>query len=309
MALFPGCEILDFAGPLQALFEAGATGGVEYGIVYCAVTPEVRTAQGLVVSSLEPLPTVEPTDWVFIPGYTLHEVRPPVALVKWVRAAHQHGARICSVCTGAFILGDAGLLDGRRCTTHWRRIPELQRRFKNARVVGDQLFAEDGRIVTSAGIAAGIDMTLALLEQDAGPAVASAVAREMVVYVRRDATQRQESVYLDYQMHLNPAVHELQRYLIRHPESRDSIQQLGRRVGMSPRNLTRVFRRATGISIHEYRMRLRLELARTQLRNPSMTLEAISAACGFGSARQLRRLFVSEYGLSPTGFRAAAEHA
>ena len=120
--------------------------------------------------------------------------------------------------------------------------------------------------------------------------LASSVAREMVVYLRRDGAHRQESVYLDYQTHLSPGVHRLQQYLVAHPESRATLAELGRIAGMSERHLTRVFRRATGISIHEYRERLRLERAHDLLRNPTLTLDAVAGACGFADARQLRRL-------------------
>jgi transcriptional regulator GlxA family with amidase domain len=302
--LFHGCEILDFAGPVQALFEATTTGGVPYDVTYCSPTASVTTAQRLTMSALDPLPAVAPDDWIFVPGYSLANTQPPASIARWLRKSYAAGARICSVCTGAFLLGEAGLLDGRRCTTHWKRVAELQQRFPAARVVGDRLFVEDGQLISSAGIAAGIDMTLWMLEQDAGAALASIVAREMVVYLRRDGAQGQTSVYLDHQMHLNPAVHEVQHHLIRHPEAKESLEQIAARVGMSARNLTRVFRRATGISIREYRMRLRLEHARTLLRNPSMTLEAVAAACGFADARQLRRLFRANFGHSPSRFRA-----
>jgi len=297
-ALFPGCEVMDVAGPLQAFHEAAGF-GMAYEIVHAAATPSVRTAQGLDFAGLVPLPDVGPDDRVIVPGYTLADTRPPAALVAWVRRAAKAGAEVCSVCTGTFVLGEAGLLDGRRCTTHWKRVRELQRRFPRATVVGDRLFVEDGPVTSSAGIASGVDMALALLARDGGPVLASSVAREMVVYMRRDGSHAQESVYLDYQTHLSPGVHVVQQHLVAHPESTARLAELARMAGMSERTLTRAFRLATGISVRAYRERLRLERARDLMRNPTMTMDAIASACGYADARQLRRLWTARRGKSP----------
>lgn len=301
-AVFPGCEILDLGGPVQAFHEAAMV-GARYEMTYRAATPTVLTAQGLELSGLEPLPDVGPGDRVIVPGYPVMTTRVPAKFVTWLRAAHQAGAQLCSVCTGSFALGEAGALDGRTCTTHWRRVSELQARFPRARVVGDRLFVMDDGVVTSAGIAAGIDMALALIEQDAGPVVAGEVAREMVVYLRRDGTHHQDSVYLDYQTHLSPGIHQVQQHLVTNPASRETLGELARIAGMSERNLTRVFKRATGISIHDYREQLRLERARDLMRNPTMTLDAVAAACGFADGRQLRRVWSARFGEAPSAAR------
>jgi transcriptional regulator GlxA family with amidase domain len=158
--------------------------------------------------------------------------------------------------------------------------------------------------VSSAGIASGVDMALALLEIDGGPVLASSVAREMVVYLRRDGSHAQDSVYLDYQTHLSPGVHVVQQHLVAHPESADRLSELARMAGMSERTLTRAFRRATGISVHAYRERLRLERARDLMRNPTMTMDAIASACGYADARQLRRIWSARRGASPRARRA-----
>jgi transcriptional regulator GlxA family with amidase domain len=304
-ALFPGCEILDLAGPVQAFYEAKALGAL-YEILYCAPTADVPSAQGLGLSGLEPLPEVRPGDRVIVPGYPIGTGRVPPTLVTWLRRAHRSGAELCSVCTGAFALGEAGALDGRTCTTHWRRVPELGGRFPRSQVVGDRLFVIDDSVVTSAGIAAGIDMALALIERDAGPLVAGAVAREMVVYIRRDGGHDQGSVYLDYQTHLSPGIHQLQQHLVANPASRETLGQLARIAGMSERNLTRVFKRVTGISIHDFRERLRVERARDLMRNPTLTLDAVAAACGFADGRQLRRVWSARFGAPPSAARGRA---
>jgi transcriptional regulator GlxA family with amidase domain len=196
-----------------------------------------------------------------------------------------------------------GLLDGRQCTTHWTRLDDLQRRFPRARVLTNRLFVEDGQVTTSAGIASGIDMALALVERRHGPLVAAAAAREMVVYVRRDGSHRQQSVYLEYRTHLHAGIHRVQDWLIAHPDERATIEDLARLAALSPRHLTRVFRQATGVSIQEYRTRLRLERARALLRDPSLTVEAVAARCGFESARQLRRVWKAAFGTAPSAGR------
>jgi transcriptional regulator GlxA family with amidase domain len=255
------------------------------------------------MSGLRPLPVTSTGDTVIVPGYVLREMKVPVTLRHWVREAAKSGAHICSVCTGTFVLGEAGLLDGRECTTHWKRVAELQQRFPLARVLSDRLFVSNGNITSSAGIASGIDMSLALIEQEHGPMLAGRVAREMVVYLRRDGHQKQESVFVDYRSHLNPGVHEAQDYIVANAEKRTSIADLARRAGMSPRNLTRAFRTATGVSIGDYRTRVRLELAQTLMRDPQLTLESVAERCGFNNARHLRRVWKNAFGGSPSNSR------
>jgi transcriptional regulator GlxA family with amidase domain len=289
--VLPEVEILDLAGPLQALAEANRS-HPRYRLRLCSTHERVRSDQGVVLADLEPLPAIDADTLVIVPGM------PYVATqkidrraVRWLRNAAATGAHIASVCTGAFVLGEAGLLDGRRCTTHWSRTAELAQRFPNARVLTDRLFVTDGEVTTSAGIASGIDMALALIEQTDGPLVAAEVAREMVVYLRRDGAQEQQSVYLDFRTHLNPGVHRVQDWIVRNPAQRPTLTALADLAAMSPRNLTRTFRRATGISVHEFSTRVRLELARSLAHEPSLTMEVVARRTGL-SARELRRLGV-----------------
>ncbi|HEX7182417.1 MAG TPA: GlxA family transcriptional regulator [Thermoanaerobaculia bacterium] len=297
----PDLEILDLAGPLQAFHEANGR-GAGYRVLLVSTSPRVRTDQGLALSDLEPLPEPAAADLVIVPGMRMASVDAvePAALA-WLREAHGRGAHVGSVCTGAFLLGRAGLLEGRQCTTHWSRTDELQRRFPAARVLTDRLFVHDGPVTTSAGIASGIDMALSLLDRRHGPLLTAAVAREMVVYIRRDGAHDQRSVYLDYRTHLHPGVHRVQDWLIAHPSEKATLADLAAVAAMSPRNLTRVFRQATGISIKEFATRLRLELARDLLHDPGLTVEAVATRCGFKSARQLRRLWKEAFGGTPRG--------
>jgi transcriptional regulator GlxA family with amidase domain len=212
--------------------------------------------------------------------------------------------RIHAICTGAFILGRAGLLEGRRCTTHWRRTAELQRAFPRAQVLTGRLFVSDGGITTSAGVASGIDMTLDFIEQEHGARIAAQVAREIVVYIRRDGSQKQESVYLSHRTHVDAGVHAVQDWLVAHPEEKRGLAELASIANMSERNLTRAFARATGTSIGEYRQRIRLEHARVLLNDRDLTIEAVAERSGFADARQLRRLWRALYGVSPREGRA-----
>jgi transcriptional regulator GlxA family with amidase domain len=302
---FDGCEVLDFAGPLQAFHEANSF-GAKYCIEHCAIAPQATTNQGLKLCDLAPLPDVATDDLVMIPGFTVQDVHLPQSLIRWLKRSYDEGAAMSSVCTGAFALAQAGLLHNRRCTTHWKRTAELQKVYPRADVLADRLFVEDGRIITSAGIAAGIDMALAVIQRHNGPLVAAKVAREMVVYMRRDAHHRQQSVYLDYRTHLHPGVHSVQDWLTSHPAKKASIKDLAKIAHMSARNLTRAFREVTGLSIQTYRTRLRLEHAGTLMSNPEFTLEAIAGECGFADGRQFRRVWRKAYQSPPSRTRQAS---
>jgi transcriptional regulator GlxA family with amidase domain len=273
--------------------------------VYAGVEAGVRAAQGLTIGGLRRLPEPAPGDLVLIPGTDSSALDrlPRLVPVAWLRRAHAAGARLASVCSGAFVLGAASLLDGRACTTHWKVAARLQRDHPRARVLQNRLFVKDGPLVTSAGVAAGIDMALSLLEDEHGPLLAARVAREMVVYVRRSGDRGQQSVFLDYRTHLHPGVHRVQDWLAAHPEQRPTIEELAEVAGMSARNLTRVFRRATGVTLKEFAHRLKLEVARDLLHSPELKVEAVASSCGFEDARQLRRLWKQVHGTSVSEWR------
>jgi transcriptional regulator GlxA family with amidase domain len=304
--ILPDVQVLDLAGPLQAFNDANHY-GAEYRTRLCATVPRVRSDQGLWMSDLEPLPEVSADDLVVVPGVrlaTLDRTGVSGAGREWLRAALARGALVSSVCTGAFVLADAGLLDGRRCTTHWSRVDELKRRAPRARVLTNRLYVEDEGIMTSAGIASGIDMALALIERSHGPFTAAALAREMVVYLRRDGAHGQQSVYLDYRTHLHPGVHRAQDWIVANPCARATLAELARVAAMSPRNLTRIFRQATGISIGDFVAKVRLERARDLLHDPGLTVDAVAERCGFDGARQLRRLWKRAHGTTPSAGRS-----
>lgn len=305
--LVPGVHALDLAGPLQTFYEANGF-GADYRIRYCAATPSVRSAQRLELCGLEALPEIAAGDIVLVPGLdssTLDDLGH--VPVDWLRAAARAGATLGSICSGAFVLGHAGLLDGRPCTTHWKVAERLQQRHPAARVLLDRLYVRDGHLITSAGVTSGIDMALSMVEHDHGPWVTAQVAREMVVYLRRDGHGSQSSVFLDYRTHLHPGVHRVQDWLLQRVERNPTLPELARVAGMSERNLTRVFRQATGITLKEFATRIKLEVAQRLLRNPAYTLERVAVECGFRDPRQLRRLWTRSFGESPAAWRERNE--
>lgn len=281
IADFPGCEPMGVAAPLQTFSEANAS-GARYAVT---------------VATVDGLPRVGQGDLVFVPGFD-------AGLVPWVRESVSNGAHACAICTGAFVLGEAGLLDERDCTTHWKQLDALQARFPAARVLRDRLFVTDGPVTTSAGFASGIDVALWFVEQHFGPRLAARVAREMVVPLRRDGAESRTSVLLDYRTHGHSGVHRVQDYLIANVDRKTRIPELAAIARMGSRTLTRAFRRSTGLSIAEYRSKIRLEAARALLKNPKATVSQVAETVGFNDARQLRRVWKSAYGVTPSQTRS-----
>ena len=301
--LVPEVHVLDLAGPLQTLFEANGF-GARFQLVFASTHRSIRTAQGLLLSELELLPDVDPNDLILVPGMssdTLDNLS--FVPVGWLKDAYAAGARLGSVCSGAFALAKAGLLDGIECTTHWKLTDRMTREFPKARVLRNRLFVRSDRIITSAGVSSGIDMALALVEEAQGPLVAAQVAREMVVYLRRNEESAQDSIYLDYRTHLNASVHRVQDWLVTHPDTNPNLETLAGIARMSPRHLTRVFREATGVTLKTFITRLKLEIAAQLLHDPKETVESVAFQCGYSDPRQLRRIFKKHYGESPSDWK------
>ena len=240
IVVLPETELLDLAGPAQ-VFDAANGLGADYTLSFVGSMPRVRSAQGLELLVSSPLPPITGDDLVLVPGVRRSSITPHADpnTLAWLRSAADARARIAAVCTGAFLLGEAGLLEGRRCTTHWTLIEALAARFPRAIVEDATLFVQDAGVTTSAGIASGIDMALWLVEQDHGPLVAARVARELVVYLRRDGGHGQSSIYLEYRTHLQPRVHRAQDWLIENFNAKVTLGQLADVVGTSARHLAR----------------------------------------------------------------------
>jgi transcriptional regulator GlxA family with amidase domain len=208
------------------------------------------------------------------------------------------------VCTGAFLLARAGLLDGRRVTTHWNACAALARHYPSLKVEPDPIFVRDGNVYTSAGVTAGIDLALALVEEDLGREVALAVARDLVLFIRRPGGQAQFSAGLAGQAATRPGVRELQAWIADHLDGDLSVPALAERAFMSPRNFARVFSREVGVTPAAYVESLRLERARTLLETSELQLDEIALRCGFGTVETLRRVFGRRLGVNPNAYRS-----
>lgn len=292
----PTVEMLDLAGPVQVFTEAKFQ-GYEASLEYYSYSNEIISTCGLSFPNIASYKeaNLREGDYIFIPGMDNNYVssmafKTEREFFKWLKECADKKIFVCSVCSGAFALGHAGLLKDTECTTHWRRVEQLQKEFPAAKVITDILFKKSNNVYTSAGISAGIDLALAILEELKGALFTHKVARGLVVYHRRSGKHKQESIYLDYRNHINPQVHEVQDYLIDNLSKDNDIESLASMVGMSARNLSRVFKEKTGTTVLEYLTLLRIEFANTMLNNPEYTIEYIASKCGFKTARQLQRI-------------------
>ncbi len=292
----PTVEMLDLAGPLQVFTEAKFN-GYELAIEFYTYQDEIISTSGLQLYNIRNYKEamLNEGDYVFMPGMDNKYVssmafKAERQFFNWLKECADKKIYVCSICSGAFALGHAGLLRDTECTTHWRRVEEMQAEFPSAKVLSDILYKKSNNVYTSAGISAGIDLALAILEELKGALFTHKVARGLVVYHRRSQNHTQNSIYLDYRNHINPSIHIVQDHLIDHLSDDNSIEDLAALVAMSPRNLSRVFKEKTGTTILEYLTKLRLELAKTMLNNPEYTIEYIATKCGYKTARQLQRI-------------------
>jgi transcriptional regulator GlxA family with amidase domain len=292
----PTVQLLDLAGPVQVFSEAKYY-GYDLELQFYTFQPDAKSSAGLAFGEIANFSeaNLREGDYVLIPGMEFPYIesisfRAERQFFNWLKECVEKKVIVCSICNAAFALGEAGLLDNIECTTHWRRVDQLKIRFPRAKVLSDVLFVKANNVYTSAGVSAGIDLSLSIMEDLKGPLFTHKIARSLVVYHRRSQSHKQESVYLDYRNHINPQVHQVQDYLIEHLSDENDIDSLAEMVAMSPRNLSRVFKEKTGTTILEYLTQLRLEKATTLLNNPNYTLDYIASECGFRSPRQLQRI-------------------
>jgi transcriptional regulator GlxA family with amidase domain len=287
--LTPYLHLLDLAGPAQ-VFSTAVDFGHEYELTYVAESATVPSHQGVRLAAEVAWPALDVGDLIVVPGWRSdRNSRLGPGTLGRIAAHHAAGGTVASVCVGAFALGRAGLLDGRRCTTHHEVQDKLSRRYPRASVVRDVLYVEDDRIITSAGIASGIDLGLHLIAVRHGPAAAAQVARAMVVYARRNGDEQQASAMLRHRAHLSDAAHRIQDRIDTHFSEPLPLAALAESAGVSERTLTRLFESATGQTPLRYQQLLRVERAEYLIGHGS-TVEAAARAVGFGDARMLRRL-------------------
>lgn len=313
MVVYPGVQLLDVVGPLEVFAAASeAVGGPGtaarrgYAITILGSEPgSVRASSGLSIGvdrAWEDLPG-ELDTLIVAGGHGAVRALAEPRIVDAVRAGAARARRICSVCTGAFVLAAAGLLDGRRATTHWGSARLLAERFPAVEVDADPIFVRDGDVWTSAGVTAGMDLALALVEGDLGRDVALEVSRRMVFFLKRPGGQSQFSAQLAAQMADRDPLRELQAWIVEHPAEDHAVERLAERVSMSPRNFSRVFAKQVGLSPGRFVERVRVEAARRQLEDSPGSVDVIATDVGFGTAETMRRAFLRQIGVGPAAYR------
>ncbi|NOT32717.1 MAG: GlxA family transcriptional regulator [Candidatus Eisenbacteria bacterium] len=313
MLAFPDAQILDVTGPLEVFARAsrwlrdhGHRVDDAYQVEIIGLTRGwIRTSSGLRLHADHGIAQVgRGIDTLLIAGGVgVKRYRSYAALLRWIRRQSTFVRRLASICTGAFLLAEAGLLAGRRATTHWSYCASFAGEFPGVRVEHDTIFVRDGAVYTSAGVTAGMDLALALVEEDFGREAALATARELVMFLKRPGGQAQFSAQLAVQLAEHEPLRDLQAYIQEHPDHELTIERLARRVSMSPRNFARVFTRQVGATPARFVTSVRVETARRLLEETTEPLEAVCAKSGLGTPESMRRAFLSALGVPPGRYR------
>lgn len=307
--MFDGVQSLDITGPMEVFtgasrYQDGRGSGPAYQVRTASPGGvPVTTSSGLtlVPDGDLPDPGAADVDTLVIPGGTAGA--PDGELAGWLRRSAPLARRITSVCTGAFLLAEAGLLAGRRATTHWAYSDALARRFPEVRVDPEPIYVRDGNIATSAGVTAGIDLALALVEEDIGRAAALAVARHLVVFLHRPGGQAQFSAQLRAQSARRQPLRDVQQWISEHPAADLSVDKLAARASLSPRQFARAFAAETGVPPGRHVAAIRLEAARRMLEDCADGIEQVASACGYGNCEAMRRAFIRALGVPPASYR------
>ncbi|HLY87870.1 MAG TPA: GlxA family transcriptional regulator [Acetobacteraceae bacterium] len=310
IVIHDGVQALDVAGPLDVFAEANGFVDREQGYDITVIGPEarpLRSSNGLsLVADLVFDQATTAFHTALVAGGPDLPTRPDdPAMSTWLRNWGTRAERYGSICTGAFALGHAGLLDGRRVTTHWQNAHHLAALFPKARVEHDRIYLRDEALVTSAGVTAGIDLALALVAEDHGAAVALSCAKRLVVVAQRHGGQSQFSPYL-----LPPAAPEsplakVQAYVMSHPGESFPVERLAQIAGISARSVARLFTAELGVTPHDFVESVRIDRARNLLEGSDKALKAIAYDCGFGGSEQMRAVFQRRLGVSPVQYRAS----
>jgi len=306
--LLPDVVLLDVAGPADAFRNAAGRIPGSYRLRFVAPQTAVTAAIGLTLSALEPLPErLAPRTIAVLTGVTGGSIDPAApatrCVIDWLRDGARPEMLLC-VCAGSVLAAHAGLLAGRECTTHHAHIEELRRVEPRARVLDNRIFVEDGAIFTSAGVTAGLDLSLHVIGEQHGPRIAADIARDLVVYLRRAGTDPALSPWVMHRNHLHPAVHRVQDAVARNPAASWSAAELSAVACTSPRNLTRLFAEHAGCSPLDYVQLIRFALARQLVTRSPLDLEHVATRAGFRSAQHLRRVWSRWEAQPPRAFRA-----
>ncbi|MFO1103092.1 MAG: GlxA family transcriptional regulator [Methylocystis sp.] len=311
--VYPDCQSLDLSGPFETFHWANLMLSVlrkppaYSSVVIAQEAGSVLTMSGLqIVASHSYSEMVEGLDTlVVVGGLGCEAITEDSALLRWVRSIAPRTRRIVSICTGAFILARAGLLDRRRATTHWTYADRLAKAYPSIEVDASRIFVRDGNVYTSGGITAGIDLALTLVEEDLGRELMLGVARALLVFPRRPGGQSQFKGHTSViEKPLRADVSELQTWMLAHPEADLSVPALADRMAMSERSFSRLFRNETGETPAEFAERARADAARAKLEHTNSSIEVIAMECGFGNAERMRRTFQRLFDASPAEYRA-----
>ena len=303
---FEGAQTLDVTGPFEVFSIASRLAEEAYSVE--VVTPDggsIRTGSGLGIAADRAMGAVRgPLDTLVIAGGEgVERAAEDERVVRWVARAARRSRRVASVCTGAFLLARAGLLDGRRAATHWASAGELARRHPEIAVDSEAIFVRDGDVWSSAGVTAGMDLALALVEDDLGRRTALETARWLVLFVRRSGGQSQFSSHLRAQVAERRPLRELQEWMTANLDADLSVPALAERACMSERNFARAFAREVGMTPGAYVEALRVDHARLRLESTGQKLAAVAESCGFGTVEKMRRAFHRRLGVGPAGYR------
>jgi len=303
---FPGVQALDLVGPFDVFTSASQLRNGAYKVVLASAGGQpVSTGTGLAFQATTLPDPTEPVDTVVLPGGAgVDDARANADVMAWIRGVAPTARRIVSVCTGAFLAAQSGLLDGRRATTHWAFARRMQEEFPAVEVDPEPIFVRSSeKVWTAAGVSAGIDLALSLVEDDLGTEVAQTVARWMVIYLRRPGGQTQFAAPVWMPRARRAPIRDVQEAIEAEPGGPHNVTELARRAALSPRHFTRVFTDEVGEAPGAYVERIRTDAARRQLEETDDTVVAIAGRCGFGTAETMRRNFIRRIGVSPDQYR------
>lgn len=314
----PRTLLLDLAGPMEVLRRANLEQTeIGFDVAYVGPSPIVGSSIGLELSGIAPLPEILPDNALVIVsgamdtpmgqpyGDMASDAKLEAAITAWLKRCVRPGIRLVTICSGALLAARAGLLNGYECTTHHATISELKRIAPLAKVRENRLYVEDRDRLTSAGITAGVDLMLYVVAQEADYATALAIARHLVVYVRRGGGDPQVSPWLEGRNHIHPAIHRAQDAVAADPARDWTVKGLAKIAGTSPRNLSRLFNEHTGMSVIDYVNRLRIAVARELVTGSRLDMESVAERAGFASTRQFRRVWNRLYETPPARSRTA----
>lgn len=307
--VLPGVQMLDVMGPIDVFNEGARQAELPDKYQFELITNisgPVRASNGILFHANSMLETCSAgIDTLLIAGSpTIATTKHDPDLIAWLQEQARHVRRLASVCSGAFLLAQAGLLDGRHVTTHWNASARLARNYPQVKVQADQIYVRDGSLYTSAGVSAGMDLALAMVEEDLGRKVALKVARELVMFLKRPGGQSQFSAHLAAQSSERNLIREVQAWVLEHLDRSLSVEELAVRAGMSTRNFSRQFKLDTGMTPAEFVENARLDSARRMLEETAASLKRIAARSGFSDQNGLRRAFLRRLGVSPSDYRS-----